>query len=274
MRALDGGHRADGGMIGHRLPGKHHLAAGILRTLGRAAMLALFGQHNRGLGADIGFAQRWRDHHARKQAEALIQTGRGGIGQINAEHGVDRGGLGVGVGAKGGAQPLPGGNGLRLAQIARFTKHEMLDQMGKARLLRALVQRADIHADADRDLPRRHAILPHRPAQPIGQCAEKPLGIARHIGPAIQPRIALIGQRGQRRGARLRCCRSRRLPRIRPRHRRGQQRQRQQRGKNRPPSRKPERGGARQEREGRKWQGRGLHGQGRCHRQSYKGQAD
>ena len=65
MGIFNAGDRADCGMIGQRLAARHQLPRRILQTLRHTAALALFGQHNRRLDADVAFRQIRRDHHAR-----------------------------------------------------------------------------------------------------------------------------------------------------------------------------------------------------------------
>ncbi len=182
----------------------------------RAAALALFGEHDRHFGANVRFRQGRRGHHARQQLEALVEAGGRRIGQVELVDGLGRRGFGIGVVTESCAEPLPGWNRLRLAQILRLAEHQMLEQMGKAALAVLFVQRAGIDADADRNLIGRHAVAPHRIAQAIGQFAEHPVRIARHVAAAIEPRSGAGRTGGYR---------------FRRRWRRGEQEDRQQQDK-------------------------------------------
>ena len=63
----------------------------------------------------------------------------------------------------------------------------MLDEMGIAALAVALVERARVNPHPQRNLTRRHAIVAHGIAQAIGQFAEGPFLVLRHVAAAIEP---------------------------------------------------------------------------------------
>src|SRR3546814_10366606 len=66
-------------------------------------------------------------------------------------------------------------------------KGQVLEQVGEAALLFGFEHRADVHPHPDRHLPRRHAIVAHRIAQPIRQFAELPGEVARNVAAGIEP---------------------------------------------------------------------------------------
>jgi hypothetical protein len=90
---------------------------------------------------------------------------------------------------------------LAVRQVFRLPERQVLDQVGEPELGILLVERARVDPHADRDLPRRHAVVAHRVAQPVGHLAEQPLFVDRDVGAAIDPRI--VGLRVARDGGRL-----------------------------------------------------------------------
>src|SRR3546814_14194611 len=68
-------------------------------------------------------------------------------------------------------------------------KGQMFEQMGKAALRLGFEHRTDIHADADRNLPRRHAIVAHGIAQPVRQLAALPRQVAGHVAAGLEPLV-------------------------------------------------------------------------------------
>ena len=187
MRTLQCFLRPDRRANGEQLASIERCLRGILYSRRRAAALALFSEHDRHLCADIGFRKGRRGDHAGEQLEAFIQRGRRRVGQIELVDCLRRRGFRIGIRAEAGAKALPGRDRLRRPEIFGLAEHQMLNQMGKAALTVAFVERADIHADADRHLVRRHPVLPHGIAHPVGQLTEHPVRILRHIAAAVEP---------------------------------------------------------------------------------------
>ena len=187
-RAPQSSFRADGEPFGQALPCEQGPARFLSDPIGRPAAFALLGQNNGHLGGKIGGGKCRFAHHAGQQAEAFIQAGGRRAGQVQLVNRVCRTGFGIGIAAECRAKALPARDRLAILKIFAFTEHQMLDQMGKALLRFLFVQRPCIDADADRHLPRRHAILAHGIAQTIVDLAEIPFRILRNVAAAIEPR--------------------------------------------------------------------------------------
>src|SRR3546814_10919818 len=82
--------------------------------------------------------------------------------------------LRVRIAAESHAETLPDALRLAIRNMFGTEKGQVLEQVGEAALLFGFEHRADVHPHPDRHLPRRHAIVAHRIAQPIRQFAELP----------------------------------------------------------------------------------------------------
>ncbi len=131
---LQGFGRADDRADRQPLPGEQGLLRGIGNPFGQAAALALFSQDNRHFGAHVRLGQRRGDHHPRKELQRFIKLVRGCVRQVELEGGRNRAGLGIGVAAKGGPQPLPGGDRSPFSEVARLAENQVFEQVGKAAL--------------------------------------------------------------------------------------------------------------------------------------------
>ena len=179
--------RADRRMFGQWLSGEEMQSIGIRDAALRTVALSLFRQHDRPFsidrtGVDIGFG-----HHPGQYLHAFGQAGLRRLGQVER---IGRAGgrcLGVAVAAEGDAQTLPDTLGFAIRHMARPPHGEMLHIMSISLLIRALHERSDVHPQADRNLPRRNAIAPHRIAQPVGKRTEPPCSIDRHVAIFIEP---------------------------------------------------------------------------------------
>ena len=195
MKLRNGGARGGGqGLFGadgiarrQPLPGKEGLPGQLRDAFRSPAALALFGQHDRQFGLHVGVVEHRLADHAREVLEAFDELGAVDIGQVELVGGVRRAGLGVGVAAEGGAQPLPRGDRLGLAEILAFAKQQVFEQVRIALFEIAFVQRARIDPHPDRDLARRHPVLAHRVAQAVFHLAEQPLRIDRDIAALVKP---------------------------------------------------------------------------------------
>ncbi len=158
------------------------------------------GEHDRPLGVERAGVDSRPRHHLGEHGKAGVERLARGVRQVQHIDGVGRVGAGIGVAAEARAQLLPD-----LARAAvriglGAAKQHMFEEMRPAALIVRLMQRADIDADADRDLPRRQRVPAHRILKPVGQSPEPPRRIARDVRPPVQPvSVAALGQ-GRRRG--------------------------------------------------------------------------
>ena len=140
-------------------------------ALAGGVAVALFGQHHTALalhrlGGKAQLARGLAHQHQRG-----IEQPRVGARQVQHIGGVLVGGEGVGVGAKGQAQPLQQAHHLARLHMGGALKRHVLDEMGIATLIIGLVERAggNLHADLHHTLRRgvRHDDIAHA----IGQGA-------------------------------------------------------------------------------------------------------
>src|SRR3546814_7333653 len=68
-----------------------------------------------------------------------------------------------------------------------FRSGQMFEQMRVAALFVGFEHRTDVHAHADRHLPRRHAIVAHGITHAVGEDAELPRGVARNVAAGVKP---------------------------------------------------------------------------------------
>ena len=215
QRRLGPDHRARAEL----LPGKQRGLLLIHHALGGAAAFALFREHDRHFGADIRLRQGRRDHHAREELEAGIDRTCIGIGQVELERRAERPGLRIGIAAEARAKALPHRDRLPFIKVLRLAEHQMLEQVRKTHFAWCFVHRADIHADPDRDLIRRHAVLAHRIAHPVGQFAEDPFLVLRNVAAAIEPgSLRVVGSKHRSGRSALLRRSSRRVERGREQH--------------------------------------------------------
>ena len=128
----------------------------------------------------------------------LVSSGsRVGVRQVQHIDGVGGVGAGVGIAAEARAQLLPDLARPPVRIVLGAAEQHMFEEMRPAALVVALVQRAGVDPDPDRDLPRRQRVAPHRIAKPVGQRPEPPGRIAGDVGAAIEPvLVAPLGERG------------------------------------------------------------------------------
>src|SRR3546814_15162782 len=83
--------------------------------------------------------------------------------------------------------------------------------MRVAALFVGFEHRTDVHAHADRHLPRRHAIVAHGITHAVGEDAELPRGVARNVAAGVKPvGVLRPALRGRGRSTVLRACGPRR----------------------------------------------------------------
>ncbi len=179
--------RADRRMVSQGLAGKEMLATGVGNAHLRTVALAPFGQHHRPLGIDRAVDDIGVGHHAGQDLQAFAKARLIGLRQVERIGGAGRRGRGIAVAAKGDAQPLPDALRLAIGHMARPAHRQMFHEMGIALLIGTLHQRSGIDAQADRHLPWRHAVAADGIAQPVGQRAEPPRRVDRHITIFVEP---------------------------------------------------------------------------------------
>ena len=195
-------------MIGQRLPGEEMLATGIRYPHLGALTFPPLGQYHRALGGDGAIDDVGISHHTRKNFQTFVQACLCGLGQVECISGAGRRRDGVAVAAEGHTQTLPDTFGFAVRHMARPSHRQMLHIMGVSHFIGSLHQGTGIDPQPHRHLPRRHAVTPDGVAQPVGERAEMPGGIDRHVTIFIEPgaRQRLRSARLGKGGRRLRLC--------------------------------------------------------------------
>ena len=208
LQRFDG---ADRRMFRQRLASEEMLTTGVGNPALRAVTLPLFRHHHRAFGVDGAVDDIGLGHHAGQDLQAFTQCRLRRLRQVQRIGRAGRRRLRIAVAAEGDAQPLPDPLRFAVGHVARSAEGQMLHIMGIALLIVPLHERADIHSQTNGNLPRRHAIAPHGVAQAVGQGAEPPGGIDRHVAIFVKPgtNLRLAGALLDRRRSRLRLRRQR-----------------------------------------------------------------
>ncbi len=204
--SIEAGDRANGAALRKKLTCEEVAAACVGDAHLRPIPFPPLSQHDRPLRFNGTIHDVGIDHHARENFHALAKAGRCRLRKVERIGGAGGRRLRIAVAAEGNAQPLPYSFGLAIGHMARSAEGQMLHEVRIALLIGLLHQGADIHAQADGDLPRRNAIAANGIAQAIGQGAEVPCRIDRHVAIFIEPRPDL---RLRIIGSRRRLCRGR-----------------------------------------------------------------
>ena len=123
-----------------------------------------------------------------QQEQAFVDARRLVLGQIELVDGLVEFGGGVGVGAEAQAEPLEPVDELALGDVGRAVERHMLDEVGEAALVVALLERAGVDPQPERGLVRRRGVVAQRVAHAVGQGAEAHVGIGRQVAPRLRPR--------------------------------------------------------------------------------------
>src|SRR3546814_20672422 len=107
--------------------------------------------------------------------------------QVELIDGLGRRRLRIRIAAERHPEALPDPLRLAIGNMFGAAKGQMFEQMGKAALRLGFEHRTDIHADAERNLPRRPAIVAHGIAQPVRKLAEPPRKVAGTVANGIEP---------------------------------------------------------------------------------------
>ena len=185
------GRGADRRAVAEQLPGKEMRVGRVADPLLRPVGFAQFRHHHAALGGDRQFRDAWLADHARQQFHAFVEIDRGDARQVELVHRLRRCRLRVRIAAEGHTEALPDALRFAVGDMLRPAEGQMLEQMRVTALVFGFEHRANVHADADRHLPRGYPIVPDRIAHSVGKDAELPRGIAGNVAARIEPVAAL-----------------------------------------------------------------------------------
>ncbi len=203
-RGLDDLHLADGHAVGGELALELEGVARLVDFIVRRIAQPLFRQHHPALGLQrLGLEQQVAADLAQQQ-QALANGLGVVVGQVELVDRLGHAGAGVGVGAEGQAQPLQDLDRLVGARgVGRALEGHVLQHVGQALLVVALLQRARADAQAQRHLALGGLVVLDGVAHAVGQHAEGDGRIGRQVAVGVGPDLVALGQgRGWGRGGR------------------------------------------------------------------------
>ena len=158
---------ADRVALGEEQSGVEEWLREIVHAAAELGAPLLLGQHHGPLGRDRRRLEARPRHHLGEHGEAGVERLTRRMRKVQHIDGVGGVGPRIAVAAEARAQLLPDLPRPPVRIALRTLEQHMLDEMRPAALLVALVQRACVDPDADRDLPRRqaHCAAPHSEAR-------------------------------------------------------------------------------------------------------------